>query len=130
LGAGPEGAETLKLLLDEMLDVEIAIQLRARGWDVDATQGDHPKLMGFDDEVVLERSTAMSRSLVTDNVRHFMPIHERWLGGHRSHCGLVFASAHSYPRRKDDVGLWVRGIEAVLASVGEATTENLCFWLP
>ncbi len=58
------GASPLKLLLDEMLPHEIAVQLRQRGWDVESTQGDHTDLMGVGDTLVLERWTAMGRALV------------------------------------------------------------------
>ena len=69
-----------------MLPHEIAFQLRQRGWDVESIQGDHTELMGVEDAMVLERSTAMGRTLVTDNVRHFMPLHERHLSEQRSHA--------------------------------------------
>lgn len=113
-----------------MLDHQIAVQLRQRGWDVESIQGDHSELMGVEDAMVLERATAMGRSLVTDNVRHFMPLHERYLSEHRTHAGLVFADSRSYPRSKRTIGLWVQGLAASLDSHATAEIANLCIWLP
>jgi hypothetical protein len=112
-----------------MLSHEIAVQLRQRGWDVESIQGDHADLMGVDDELVLERSTAMGRTLVTDNVRHFMPLHERYLNQLKAHAGLLFADHRSYPRSKRTIGAWVQGLETVLKRNASAETANLCDWL-
>lgn len=113
-----------------MLSHQIALQLRQRGWDVESIQGDHADLMGVDDALVLERSTAMGRTLVTDNVRHFMPLHERHLSEHKSHAGLLLADHRSYPRSKRTIGLWVQGLEATLEKNASVDTLNLCAWLP
>jgi hypothetical protein len=112
-----------------MLDHEIAVQLRQRGWDVESIQGDQPELMGVEDAVVLERATAMGRTLVTDNVRHFMPLHGQHLSEHKSHAGLLLADSRSYPRSKTTIGIWVQGLEATLEK-NATTTANLCVWLP
>jgi hypothetical protein len=113
-----------------MLDHEIAVQLRQRGWDVESIQGDKTELMGVEDAVVLERSTAMGRTLVTDNVRHFMPLHERHLSEHKSHAGLLLADSRSCPRSKRTIGIWVQGLEATLEKNASTMTANLCVWLP
>lgn len=113
-----------------MLDHAIALQLRERGWDVESIQGDHPALMAADDAVVLERAAALGRTLVTDNIRHFMPLHEQHLSEHRTHAGLLFAHPRSYPRSKRTIGLWVRGLEATLEKNRSTGSANLCAWLP
>ena len=113
-----------------MLPHEIAVELRKRGWDVESIQGDHTELMGVDDAAVWERSTAMGRTFVTDNVRHFMPLHERHLSEHKSHAGLLLANSRSYPRSKRTIGIWVQGLEATLEKNALAMTANLCAWLP
>jgi hypothetical protein len=113
-----------------MLDPTIAVQLRRRGWDVEAIQADHPELLGADDAVVLETATQLGRALVTDNLRHFFPIHQQRISEDRPHAGLVFADARSYPRSKKTIGLWVRGLEALLKEHTGPWGDYSCEWLP
>lgn len=113
-----------------MLDPEIAIQLRRRRWDVESIQGDHPELLSSDDEVVLDRAEQLGRTLVTDNIRHFLPLHRRYLAEQKTHHGLLLAHPRAYPRSKKTIGIWVRGIERALKSLAAISTENLCEWLP
>lgn len=112
-----------------MLAPEIAAQLRRRGWDVEAIQADYPEMIALDDPAVLEQSTRMGRVLVTDNVRHFMPIHEQYVHEQRTHAGLIIASYRSYPRGSQTIGLWVRGLELVLERLRSVSSDNLCEWL-
>lgn len=130
MGAAAASARSVKLLLDEMLDPEIGIQLRRRRWDVKSIQGEHQDLIGLADAVVLERATQLGRALVTDNVRHFLPLHRTYLAGQKTHAGLVLAHPRGYPRSKRTIGIWVRGIEKVLQRLASGSTENLCEWLP
>ncbi len=113
-----------------MLDPQIAIQLRKRRWDVESVQGDHPELLGLDDEVVLDRATQLGRTLVTDNIRHFLPLHRRYLAEQQRHAGLLLAHPRAYPRSKKTIGIWVRGLDAALKGLASSTTDKLCEWLP
>jgi hypothetical protein len=113
-----------------MLDPEIGVQLRRAGWDVESIQSEHQELLGGDDSVVLARATHLGRTLVTDNVRHFLPLHEAYLAEHRVHSGILLAHPRSYPRSKRTIGLWLRGVAAVLEQHRTASTENICAWLP
>jgi hypothetical protein len=113
-----------------MLDPEIAIQLRKRRWDVESIQGDHSELLGLDDEAVLDRATQLGRALVTDNIRHFLPLHRRYLAEQKTHAGLLLAHPRAYPRSKKTIGIWVRGLDAGLKRLASSATENLCEWLP
>jgi uncharacterized protein DUF5615 len=112
-----------------MLDPVIGAQLRNRGYDVESIQAEHPELVGVDDTVLLERSTVLGRTLVTDNVRHFLTLHERFVAEQRTHAGLLLASSRSYPRSKRTIGLWVNGLESFMKKHGSAPTGNLCEWL-
>lgn len=113
-----------------MLDPEIGIQLRRRRWDVESIQGEHQDLIGLDDRVVMERATLLGRVLVTDNVRHFLPLHRSYLVEQRIHAGLILAHPRAYPRSKKTIGLWVRGLDKVLERLASGSTENMCEWLP
>jgi len=130
MGAAAASARSVKLLLDEMLDPEIGVQLRRRKWDVESIQGEHQDLIGLADAMVLERATHLGRALVTDNVRHFLPLHRTYLAEQKTHAGLVLAHPRGYPRSKRTIGIWVRGIEKVLQRLASGSTENRCEWLP
>ena len=112
-----------------MLDPMIGAQLRNRGYDVESIQAEHPDLIGVDDLVLLDRSTQLGRTLVTDNVRHFLTLHQRFLAEQRTHAGLLLASSRSYPRSKKTIGLWINGLESAIEKHGSAPTSNLCEWL-
>jgi Domain of unknown function (DUF5615) len=130
MGAAAASARSIKLLLDEMLDPEIGVQLRRRRWNVESIQREHQELIGLADTFVLERATQLGRALVTDNVRHFLPLHNSYLAEQKTHAGLILAHPRSYPRSKKIIGVWVRGLEQVLDRLASASTENLCEWLP
>jgi len=114
-----------------MLDPAIADQLRKRGHDVRSIQADQTWLSGRDDSVVLEEAGRMQRALVSDNVRHFVPLHHQFQAEQRQHGGLLLADSKSYPRGKKTVGVWIRGLEHVLQRHASAEfTPNLIEWLP
>jgi hypothetical protein len=112
-----------------MLDLEIAVQLVRRGWDVESIQREHRDLMGLDDHLVLEHAIELGRTLVTDNARHFVPLHIRRVADQRPHAGLVVASSKRYPRGKRTIRLWVNCLDGMLKSYGDASSEDLCHWL-
>ncbi len=113
-----------------MLDPDIGVQLQRRRWDVESIQGGHQDLLGLADAVVLERATQLGRALVTDNVRHFLPLHHRYLAQQKTHAGLILAHPRGYPRSKKTIGIWVRGLEQSYKGWRRGSTENLCEWLP
>ena len=112
-----------------MLDPEIAVQLRGRGWDAESIQVDQQQLVGSDDAVVLEEAATLGRTLVTDNVRHFLPLHDAYLSAQKSHAGLLLAHPRAYPRSKKTIGLWVRGIEEAARRIDARSMQNSCEWL-
>ncbi len=113
-----------------MLDAEIGVQLRRRGWDVESIQREHQDLVSLEDVAVLDRAMQLGRTLVSDNVRHFLPLHQSYLADQKIHAGLLLAHPRSYPRSKKTIGVWVRGLEQILERLASSSTENLCEWLP
>jgi hypothetical protein len=122
-------ARSLKLLLDEMLDCEIAIQLRARGHDVQAIQGEYWQLKATEDWIVLEEAGKIGRAVVTDNVPHYLAAHRRLMAEEKHHSGLILASPRAYPRSKRTIGLWVRALEALFRDHKEKSASDLVRWL-
>jgi hypothetical protein len=119
----------LRLLLDEMLDREIAMRLRERGHDVRAVQ-EEPSLRGVSDEALLRAAAEMAAVVVTDNVADFARLHARFCADGEDHHGLLLASPSRFPRSKRTVGLWVQALDTVLVELGpNASLRNDCHWL-
>ena len=125
MAPGAGSTHAVKLLLDEMLDREIAVQLRASGWDVEAVQ-EVADLQGLDDSSLLRAAHEASRALVTDNVIDFAPLHKRVLADAGHHSGLVFCKL---TRSKKMIGAWVHSLDALLTSLQpEGTLDDECRW--
>lgn len=118
----------MKLLLDEMLHSGIAQQLRKRGHDVEAIQG-NMELEGQEDAAVLRLATASGRVLVTDNADDFTRLHRLFLAEGEDHDGILLASSRNLPRSKRTIGLWVRTLHAFLTSNATKSLKNECRWL-
>lgn len=119
----------MKLLLDEMLDASIAEQLRRRGQDAEATQG-NADLEGKKDPDILTAARTLGRVIVTDNVQDFARLHLQFLASGQDHAGIVLVSPARYPRSKRTLGLWVSALDTLLHEHGDASNTNMCTWLP
>jgi uncharacterized protein DUF5615 len=119
----------VKLLLDEMLSPAIARELRSRGHDVEAVAG-HPDREALPDPEVLALARAEHRSIVTNNLRDFRPLHhEAIMPGGAGHFGMIFIPG-SYRRTRADTGRIIAGLEAILAQYpGETGLANGEAWL-
>lgn len=103
----------MKLLLDEMLSPIIAQQLRSRGHDVEAINGDLAR-EGLTDREVMALARAEQRAVVTNNVDDFRPLHhEAIMPGGAGHFGMVFMPGN-YRRTKADIGRIVAALHAEL----------------
>jgi len=119
----------LRLLLDEMFSPAIARALRARGHDVEAIK-EHPDWIGLSDRDVMALARREQRAIVTDNLRHFRPLHAELIApGGEGHAGVVFVPT-TQRRTKADVGRLVAALEATLAEFpGEADLASGATWL-
>lgn len=117
----------MKLLLDEMLHASIARELRKRGHDVEAIQG-NVELEGQDDVAVLRLATASDRALVTDSVDDLMRLYRLFLADGEDHVGILLASSRNLPRSKQTIGVWVKTLHAFLRS-NPTSPKNECRWL-
>ncbi|MGH9243072.1 MAG: DUF5615 family PIN-like protein [Acidimicrobiales bacterium] len=84
----------VKLLLDEMHAPAVAADLRGRGCDAVAVK-ERPELIGISDHEVLVAATAEGRAVVTENVKDFAALAQRWAAAGEHHGGIVF----THPRR-------------------------------
>jgi predicted nuclease of predicted toxin-antitoxin system len=119
----------VRLLLDEMLTPTIARELTARGHDVTAVAGD-PAHEALSDTDVLDRARAQRRTVVTNNIRDFRPLHtEAVVPGGPGHFGIIFMPP-GYRRTTADTGRIIAAVEATLAEhPGESDLANAEAWL-
>ncbi len=104
-----------KLLLDEMLSGDIAVQMRGKGHDVTAVVED-PALVGTPDEELLTHASAGGRLLVTANVRDFTAIHPSWSSRGRSHAGLIYIVNRVFPSDRSFIGAIVTALDDMIAT--------------
>ena len=78
---------SIRLYLDADVDVKLATNLCEAGYDcISARQVGNEAL---DDESQMVFAANEGRVLVTHNIRHFVPIFERWWRANRHHPGVV-----------------------------------------
>lgn len=119
----------MKLLLDEHYANEIAVQLRASGYE--AFTVSERRLNGTDDETLLALASSENSALLTNNARDFLPMVARWATSGQDHCGLLLTSDISMPRSKDNIGIYVRTLsELMQVNPSVRALENQVRWLP
>jgi Domain of unknown function (DUF5615) len=104
---------SLPLLLDEMFSDTIAQQLRAKGHDVLAVVAD-PSLVSLPDDQVLSRAAATGRTLVTANIKDFMPLDARYRAAGQTHAGLILVSAKTFPQNRSFTSAITNALAALL----------------
>jgi hypothetical protein len=111
-----------------MLSPEIARVLRARGHDVEAIK-EHREWIALPDEEVMRAAREERRTVVTNNLRDYRPLHHAAVASGRGHFGMVFVPAE-YRRTRADVGRIVAALARGLAShPGERDLADGEYWL-
>lgn len=87
--SAPSGLEELivRLYLDCHVKLQLAVDLRARGYDVRTTQ--EASMDTASDEDQLRFAANENRAILTFNIRDFAPLHEQWTGEGRNHAGII-----------------------------------------
>lgn len=99
----------MRLLLDEQLPGRLAQILRDR--DIDAVAiAEQPDWMGLADDRVLDLGQALSRAVVTNNVKDYRPLAARRILGGTGHHGLILIPG-TFRRRKQDLGRLANALE-------------------
>jgi predicted nuclease of predicted toxin-antitoxin system len=104
------------LLLDEMISPRIARELREDGHDVQAIKKDRPELSGLPDREIVGLMASERRTIVTNDIDDFYPIHNRMLAAGEQHAGMIFTSDATLPRNRASVPLWVARLGELLAA--------------
>ncbi|HEY3732364.1 MAG TPA: DUF5615 family PIN-like protein [Streptosporangiaceae bacterium] len=108
---------SLPLLLDEMFSDNIAQQLRGKGHDVASVAAD-ASLLALPDDQILAQVAATGRTLVTANIKDFIPLEGRYRAAGRPHAGLILVSAKTFPQGRQ----FMADIKNALADLLDTTT--------
>jgi hypothetical protein len=114
----------LRFHLDE--DCQAAA-LAAALWQhaIDAVTTNAVGLRGVDDETQLREAAIRGLTIVTNNIRDFVPLHARWLAENRPpHAGIVI-----FPQQAFSVGEVVRRLAHLSQSVSAEQMKNRLEWL-
>jgi nucleoside-diphosphate-sugar epimerase len=117
---------TRRLLLDEMFPGSIAEQLCAKGHDVRAVVA-NPDSAGLPDEEILIGATEAARSLVTANIKDFIPLDARYRAAGRTHAGLILVSTKTFPQNRTFVPAVLNALSGLPASEATVTEGQVLF---
>lgn len=119
----------MKLLLDEMFPAAIAEALRAEGHDVTAVQEDG-NLRELSDTALFAAAQRLERSVVTENVKDYLPLDADAHARAEPHWGLVLTTNRSFPRHRDRfVGAITRALRTQLESHPGNSAVSAVHWL-
>lgn len=114
------------LLLDEMFTDDIAQQLRTKGSDVISVVAD-PALMGRPDDQILAYATTEGRTLVTANIKDFVPLDTRYRAADQSHAGLILVSTKTFPQNRGFPSAVTTALAALLSGTAKIQSGQVAF---
>jgi hypothetical protein len=118
----------VRLLLDEMHAGSVARALAGEGFDVVAV-GQVLDLRGRADDELLGVAASQERAIVTENVRDFAALAERWAGTGNVHQGIVFTSPDRFHRAaKAYPGNLIAALRSFLAAAA-VEGQSWVWWL-
>jgi predicted nuclease of predicted toxin-antitoxin system len=77
----------VRLYLDHHIKIQLAADLRTRGYDVVTSQ--EAAMDTAPDEDQLAFASNQGRTILTFNIRDFAPLHEQWTAAGRMHTGII-----------------------------------------
>lgn len=114
------------LLLDEMFSDTIARQLRAKGYDVISVVA-HPALVALPDDQILAYATTEGRTLVTANIKDFVPLDGRYRAAGQAHPGLVLVSAKTFPQNRGFTNAITAALDTLLSGTDKIQPGQVLF---
>jgi hypothetical protein len=114
--------------LDHHFARAIAVQLRARGHDVEMAE--ERGLHRVSDEKLLLELASLTRVLLTNNVTDFVPIVRRWAANGRGHAGLILTADSRLSRGRRGTGSFVERLDTVMReNPADDAFANRIHWL-
>jgi predicted nuclease of predicted toxin-antitoxin system len=82
-----EVTQPIRLYLDEMIPVVLAVVLRQYGYDVLSAK--QANMFGKSDEEQLAFAVSDRRAIITFNIKDFVLLHHSWLSEGKEHFGII-----------------------------------------
>ena len=101
----------MRILLDEQIDPQVAVQIRQRGHDALAIQ-EHWGLRTLSDDPVLTLAAEEGRTLVTRNIADFVRVHTQRMVRGQHHCGILLVHSRRFLDGPGAIGPLVDALEA------------------
>jgi predicted nuclease of predicted toxin-antitoxin system len=114
------------LLLDEMFTDDVAQQLRIKGYDVISVVAD-PALVGRPDDQILAYATTEGRTLVTANIKDFVPLDTHYRAADQSHAGLILVSTKTFPQNRGFPSAVTTALAALLSGTVKIQSGQVVF---
>lgn len=111
---------TFSLYFDEDIPITLAYALRLRGYDVLTTQEANQK--GASDRSQLLKAIQTKRSLVSFNIKDFIPLHLVFLKQGKHHKGIILA-------HQDSIGELIQGLSRLLTAKDAEDLIDQIIWL-
>ena len=103
--------------------------LRTDGYDVIAVQEDND-LRESSDPALFATAQRLERTIVTENVKDFLPLDAESHAHTQPHWGLVFTTNQSFPRHHDRlIGAMIRALGALLDEQPSHRAVSAIHWL-
>lgn len=116
----------VKLLLDEMVSLRVATQLRHQGHDTVAV-GERPELRGLPDPDLFDAAQIEDRVLVTYNWDDFLALDRQFRDRGRVHHGIVIINPHRFPQGDRTTGGLIASLATFLGA--EPPYPGFVHWL-
>jgi len=82
-----EVTQPIRLYLDEMIPIVLALVLRQHGYDVLAAK--EVNMFGKSDEEQLAFAVSNRMAIITFNIKDFVLLHQSWLSEKKNHFGII-----------------------------------------
>lgn len=110
----------LKLYLNENLSWRIAKALREYGYDV--ISSGESEMNQYDDEAQLSFAAQGGRTIVTNNFRDFVELHQKYEKEGKTHYDIIFTTKCTLP-------IMIRRLRTLLETVQKDQLINQIRWL-
>jgi hypothetical protein len=114
---------SFKLYTDEDVNSNLAVALRRRGYDVLSYLEAGRCNQNISDAEQFAFATEQGRTILTFNVRDYVPLDRQWKATGRLHAGIIVSA------RIDAAGELIRRVELHILTYDAATHYNQLLWL-
>ncbi len=113
----------IRLFTDEMIFIELAPELRSRGYDAESCVEAGRSGQAISDELQLVYATQQGRALLTFNKTDFLHLDRSWKTAQRAHAGIIVSP------QIEDLGELLRRVVWHLDNYPPSAQYDTLLWL-